>query len=64
MKEHSKHFRFLNTQNGNVISYLTVDSDQDEEELKKCLERERCKLAIERQVYQETLYWEEERRAN
>lgn len=59
MKDKSKHFRFLNVQNGSVVAYVTVSDTRDEYELKKFLERERCKLAIERQVYLETMYWEE-----
>ncbi|WP_069660153.1 hypothetical protein [Arcticibacter eurypsychrophilus] len=64
MKVKSKHFRFLNVQNGNVIAYLTVDDTKDENQLKRFLERERCKLAIQRQDYLETMYWEEIRDAN
>ena len=64
MNDKSKHFRFINVQNGNVIAYLTVDDTQDEYELKKFLERERCKIAIQRKDYLESLYWEEVKEAN
>ncbi|WP_040300219.1 hypothetical protein [Arcticibacter svalbardensis] len=64
MKSKSKHFRFLNVQNGSVIAYLTVDNMKDENQLKSFLERERCKLAIQRQDYLESMYWEEIREVN
>ncbi|EOR93694.1 hypothetical protein ADIARSV_3135 [Arcticibacter svalbardensis MN12-7] len=41
-----------------------MDNMKDENQLKSFLERERCKLAIQRQDYLESMYWEEIREVN
>lgn len=59
MKANVRHFKFINGQTGNVIAFFSIDSSIDECKIKENLEREQKKLAIEKGVYLDTIYWQE-----
>jgi hypothetical protein len=58
MQEDKKHYRFVNGQTGYVIAYFSVSIETSPEELNKLLDKKKKQLAIEHEIYFETIYWE------
>jgi hypothetical protein len=55
----AKHFKFINSQTGNVIYYYTVGEQKSLEELKEILEKKRAHVAVQNNLFLEIIYWEE-----
>lgn len=61
MKPEDKKYKIINSKTGNTIHYCTIDGKHSADEIKEELEKIKTQVAIQNGVYQETLYWEEER---
>ncbi len=59
MKTNLRNYHFVDSQSDNVIAYFSIRADLDELTIKKELEKERNKLASQRGVFVETIYWKE-----
>lgn len=55
MENNPKHYKFINSETGNVIYYLTCPPDEPNEE--SVLEAIRQKLAYEKEMYIEHIYY-------
>ena len=55
MDTSTKHYKFINSETGNVIYYLSCSPDEPNEE--SILENMRQKLAYEKKMYIEHIYY-------
>ena len=55
MEKCTKHYKFINSETGNVIYYLSCPPDEPNEE--SILENMRQKLAYEKKMYIEHIYY-------
>jgi hypothetical protein len=55
MNKNFKYYRFINSETGNVIYYLSCPNDEKEQE--QILETTRQKLAYEKGMYIEKIYY-------
>jgi hypothetical protein len=60
MKPADRHFKFINSKTGYVISHYTVKNQLTDAELKLELEKVKAEVASGRGVFLDTIYWEEE----
>ncbi|RYG10699.1 MAG: hypothetical protein EOO07_21730 [Chitinophagaceae bacterium] len=59
MEQELEHYEFINSQTGNVISYMSYPAGMDKKEVIMQLEKQRAALAIANQLYIELIYWQE-----
>lgn len=60
MKQELKHYEFINLQTGNVISYITLPASLTGAELEQQLERKKTELAVNKRLYLELIYWQDQ----
>ncbi|MEO6149371.1 MAG: hypothetical protein ABIN95_08280 [Mucilaginibacter sp.] len=59
MDQELEHYELINSQTGNVISYMSYPAGIDKKQLTMQLEKLRAELAIANQLYIELIYWQE-----
>jgi hypothetical protein len=59
MEEQLKHYEFINSQTGNILSYLSLPANLDAKELKLFLERRQQELASLHKLFIELIYWQD-----
>ncbi|MDR6944923.1 hypothetical protein [Mucilaginibacter pocheonensis] len=59
MKPADKHYKFINSRTGNVIYYHSISGNRSVEEIKAELQEVKNRVAIQNNIYCETVYWEE-----
>ncbi|SFT12432.1 hypothetical protein SAMN04487890_111168 [Mucilaginibacter polytrichastri] len=58
MEQQLNHYEFINSQTGNVICHLSVQTDITDRELSKKLQKRRAELASSNKLYVELIYWQ------
>ena len=61
MKAAQRHFKFINSKTGYVISHYTIKEELSDIDLKAELERIKADVATKNRIFLNTIYWEEER---
>lgn len=61
MKSADRHFKFINSKSGYVISHYTVKRQLSDAELKLELEKVKANVATLNGIFLNTIYWEEEK---
>ena len=56
-KDNNKHYKFINSETGNVIYFLSVPADRND--AKGILESTKHKLAVENGIYIDSIYYTE-----
>lgn len=59
MKTPARHYKFINSKTGNVIYYHSFTNGQNEQDVKKELEKVKAQVAVQNTLYLDTVYWEE-----
>lgn len=58
MEQELNHYEFINSQTGNVISYISLPAGIDRGELTATLEKKKSELAVANSIYIELIYWQ------
>jgi hypothetical protein len=54
-----KHYKFINSQTGYAIYYHTIVEAASTDQIKAILEKIRVQVAVQNNIFLETIYWEE-----
>jgi hypothetical protein len=59
MNTAAKHYKFINSNTGNVIFYSSLCPTLSPDEIKVELDKIKTQVAVQNDIYKETVYWEE-----
>jgi len=60
MKQALNYFKFINSQTGNVIAYLSLPVDMDDTARTKNLEKRKAEAASDNKMNVEVIYWQDQ----
>jgi hypothetical protein len=55
----AKHYKFINSQTGNVIYYYTAETGLNDEALKEKLDAIKLQVATSNGIFMNNVYWEQ-----
>jgi len=59
MKQKVVNYEFVNSRTGNVIAYLSLPANMDENERLVALEKKQAELAVANNIFVELIYWQD-----